>query len=257
MKLTIDTSALQQLASDLTGFSDRRLRAGLATALTRTARQIEDNWRGQLGGRFDRPTSLTVNAAVVQTASAEKLTAVVMLKDQARDRGLAPAEYLAPQEAGGARGIKKFERALQSQGSMPAGWRAVPAKYAQLDSYGNVSRSQIVQVLAQLGSAYSPGYQRVISKSAAKRTATALRRGREYVAIVKRAKVGALAPGVYQRSGKDLLPVFIYVSRVAYTKRLALMTEGLAVARSQIGAQVKLALDEQFARLVAKQGRAA
>ena len=256
MRLTIDTSQLQQLASDLAGFSDRRLRAGLATALTRTARLVDAEWTGQLSTKFDRPTPLTLKATVVQTAQADKLQAVVMLRDQSRDRGIAPAEYLAPQEEGGQRGLKKFERALQSQGSMPSGWRVVPGKYAQLDGFGNISRGQIVQVLAQLGSAYSPGYQRVISTSAAKRAASAVRRGREYVAIVKRAKVGSLAPGVYQRSGKALLPVFIYTPRATYTKRLSLMADGLRVAQAQIGPQIKMAIDQQFENLARKQGRA-
>lgn len=251
MKITMTVEGLDKVLLQLQGFSARRLNAAMATALTRTAAAIGGEWTGQMKERFDRPTPLTERAVRIGGARADSLEAVVQVKDLiSGSRGAPPSEYLAPQEHGGGRGLKRYEIALQRQGAMLSGQRIVPAAYAKLDAYGNVSRGQLVQVLNQLGTQLSPGYQRVISKSAEKRLAAAKRTGREYVAVV--VGKGRIKPGIYQRSPDGLKPVFWFVSSVQYRKRLSLMDTAAKSAPALLRSNVDLAIAEHMLRISAK-----
>lgn len=252
MKLRITVDGLQDARALISGFSERRMRAVVATAATRTVRAVEQAWQGQLQGRFDRPTPSTLRATAVSQATAANPQASVFIKDQPGAGGRAPQWWLAPEERGGQRGLKKFEAALIAQGSMQAGWRAVPGPAAQLDGYGNVTRGTIVQVIAQLGAQYSPGYQRVISPSAQRRVAKALKTGRKYLAI--KAQNGALRPGVYLREGRQLRPVFYFVRTVGYRPRLDLMAKAAAVAAAKFPSEFDRALSDAVAAVKAKRG---
>jgi len=254
MRFTIDTADVQRLAAGLAGFSDRRLAAALATGLTRTAVAIRQEWREQVATRFDRPERLTASSPVSTMATAQSLQATVRLADLSRGKAdIAPAEYIGAHEEGGTRALKKFERALQSKGAMPTGYKAVPGQYAELDGFGNVRRAQIVRVLAQIGDNFSPGYAQVIKRNAAARASAAKRWGRDYVAVPK--VRGKLVAGIYQRLGGDLLPVFFFVARVKYERRLTLMADARRLAATRLGTEVGRAVAESLQRLQARQWR--
>lgn len=251
MKLTFSIKGLDDVTKALTeGFSARRLTAAAATALTRTARAVADDWRHQLGASLDRPTRATLGAVRLTMATASNPVAEVSISRQGKRTD--PVEWIGPHELGVSRKLKKFEKALQSQGSMPRGTFAVPGPAAKLDTYGNVSRAQIVQVIAQLGAKFSPGYQRVISPSASKRAAKALAKGRGYIAITERN--GGLAPGVYTREGRQLRAVFYFVGRTSYSKRLNLVEQASRVAAERLQDEVARALTESAGRLAARGG---
>ena len=256
MVFSIRIEGIEAVRAKLGVFSDRRFNAALATAMTRTARAIDAEWSSQLEQRFERPTRQTVRASVVSRAQADRLQADVAIRDQvASSTGRAPVEWLATEERGGGRYIKRFEQALAAQGSLPAGWVTVPGPAAKLDAFGNVSRGQIVQVLAQLGAQLSPGYQRVISASAAKRAAKALATGRQYVAVLPLKSAGTKEgrrPGVYVRTKTAFEPVFLYVRRVSYRPRLSLMQRGKAIAEQQLGQEFLRAVQDSAARLAAR-----
>lgn len=252
MRVGIRVDGLEQARQAVAGFSERRMRAVLATAATRTARDIERAWQGQLQRNFDRPTPATAGAAVVAQATAQSLEAAVAVKDRV-GKGTPPVAWLGPEERGGQRGLKKFEQALISQGSMAAGWRAVPGPAAPLDGYGNVRRSTIVQVIAQLGAEYSPGYQRVISSAADRRARKALATGRKYIAI--REQSGAVRPGIYLRDGRRLRPVFFFVRAAGYRPRLSLLSQAEAIARARFPAQLERALGEAVSAVAARTKR--
>lgn len=248
MRLDVKIEGLDEVRQQLRGFSDRRFAAAVATGLTRAAGAVAADWRSQIAGKLDRPTPLTQKSVVVKRAEAADLEAVVLVRDQVRPGAVAPSEYLGTQEEGGTRGLRKFERALIAQGAMPAGHKVVPGEFAKRDASGNISRGQIVQVIAQLGAQYSPGYQRVISASAAKRAASALRRGRHYVAILVRDDKGH-APGVYEQGKYGLRPVFFYVRSVTYRRRLDLMGQARALGADEAQRQIDRAIGEHVARL--------
>jgi len=249
----IRVEGLDALKAQLQGFSDRRFRAAVATALTRTAGAVRQQWRQDLQADIDRPTPLTRNAAISMPANAGKLQAEVFLREQLAGGGVAPAEYIGTQERGGDRRLKRFEQALVASGAMPAGMRAVPGRGARLDSFGNVSRAQIVQVLNQLGAKLSVGYQQVISRSAAKRAASAARAGRQYVAIPQ--DRNGLPAGIYARTGRGLDAVFFYARNVRYPRRTRLLEAGQRVAGARLNAELQRAIGEHMARLAKRGGR--
>lgn len=253
MKITIDTREAEQMAKAISGFSDRRLQSAIAEALNVTAKAVMADWAGQITGSVDRPTALSRRSPVLmQRADVGRLSAVVALREQVTS-GQAPAEYLQPLEFGGGRGLKKWERALQSRSAMPSGHKAVPGKYARLDAYGNISRGQIVQILNQLGGTLSVGYQRVVSASAARRAQAAAAKGRTYVAVPK--AQGGLAAGIYERKGRALLPVVFYVPAVRYRKQLRLLQKAPTVAAKVAQRELLAAVDRRWRSLQARQAR--
>lgn len=254
MNITIDTREIEQLAKRVAGFSDRRFQSGLADALNKTARSVADEWAGQMRTKIDRPTSLTQRSVITTRADVGRLTAQISLRDAMPGPGLPPDVYLAPQEFGGDRRIKKFEQALQSRGAMPRGHKVVPGKYATLDGYGNISRGQIVAVLNQLGAELSVGYRKVISASAAKRATAAARSGRVYLPLLK--DRGKLAAGIYEKNQGRLLPVFFFVSRTRYGKRLALQEHGQVIVQRELAPQVMRAIERRLESLLRRQSGA-
>lgn len=246
LRVTID--GLQEARALLEGFSERRFRAAVATALTRTGRALRDEWRTELSGKVDRPTPLTRNAPTSTLATAASLATAVELRDTVAN-GQPPSEYLRPLEFGGARGIKKFEQALIAQGSMPAGHYAIPTDYARRDGYGNVARGQIVQILVQLaGGSVRAGYRRVISASAQRRAQAAVRAGREYVAVL--AHDGELYPGIYARvAGGGLRMVFSYERAARYRRQLTLIGRARERAQRTFAAELRTAVDQSLQRL--------
>lgn len=251
MKITFQIDGLIELRKAFEGFSERRMRSVAATAATVAVRDIERGWRDQLVERFDRPTKATREATFVATANPQTMEATVGIKDMAGARGRAPAEWLSTEEEGGSRYVKRFEMALQNKGAMLRGWSAVPSKFAKLDSFGNVSRGQIVQVIAQLGAQFSPGYQQVISRSATKRAQKALLSGNQFVAFPRKTRNG-LEAGVYQRRGDKLVPIFFFVPRVRYGKRISLIDFAKEQAPKLLGANVERAFSESLGRLWAR-----
>lgn len=249
----VGAAAWDELRRELDGFSARRMNAAVATALTRTARSVQTDWRAELQRGVDRPTPMTTAAPLVTQATATSLVAEVRMRDSVA-KGTPPSQYLQPLEYGGVRAHKKFELSLMAQGSMPRGSFAVPTEHAQRDSYGNVSRRQLVQILVQLaGGVVRDGYRRVISASAVKRAKAAIRAGKSYVAVLERQ--GKLQPGIYARQGNELRMVFAYERSVRYTRQLSLIERARRKGQEAFRAELSRAIEESAARLQARGGR--
>ncbi len=244
---------MKELREDLKDFSQRRMNAAVATALTRTAKTVSTQWQSQIDRRIDRPVARTMKAAGFTGANASKLESTVFLKD--RMDGTAPAEYLQPQEFGGDRLLKKFERALIASGAMPSGYMTVPGRHATLDGNGNVSRAQLIAVIRALGSQYSPGYQQVISKSTTKRLAAQARHGRQYIAVNPQdARTYKLSPGIYERMRDGhRMAIFLFKSSVHYRKHLSLVDRSaVEQIKTTLDAELQRAINESLARLSAR-----
>ena len=253
MQINIQITGLKELQAGLKDFSDRRMNAVLATALTRTAKTVSQRWQGVVDKTIDRPIARTLNAVGFTGANAGKLESAVFIKD--RMAGTAPSVYLAPHEVGGDRLLKKFERALVNSGAMPSGYFTVPGRHATLDSYGNVSRAQLVAVIRSLGAQYSPGYQRVISRDAKKLLAAQARHGRQYIAVTpQESKRSRVSPGIYERMADgSRRAIFLFKSGVVYKKRLKLVDrQSVQDIERTLQAEVSRAVNESLVRLAAK-----
>lgn len=236
-------------------FSQRRLSAALATGVTHTAQQVRDAWVDEMRAKLDRPTPYTLRSVFLSAATAQRPEAVVWLKDDRAGSGTPATKYLMPQIVGGAREQKRFERSLQAAGAMPTGWRAVPAAGAVLDGYGNISRGQINQILSQVGTELTAGYNRTVPKgkdadSRKKQIAAYRRAGAQYFALPRGR--GRLKPGIYAREfyGKNITPVVIFVPAVGYMPRLDFMGVGERVASANLGANINKAIEESYQKMM-------
>lgn len=102
---------------------------------------------------FDRPTPYTLNALRLEDAPLSgALAGAVMVKGKqdVMGAGVPAQSVLRAEILGGGRRWKRFELALMRAGILPRGWFAVPGKGARLDAWGNMSRGQVVQIMAYL-----------------------------------------------------------------------------------------------------------
>lgn len=254
MKLTAVATGLREVQAGLRGFSDRRLAATMATALTRTAVEVRKQVQQRLPSIFDRPTPYTINSLFVKPATAQRLEAEVFFKDEIGTSrlGTPATKYLLPEVRGGARRSKAFEKALRMAGYLPAGRFAVPGAGAKIDHYGNMDRGQIIQILSQLRITLTAGHTRNLGFGRKGIAAQRKAGGRFFVKRNKRGK----AEGVYQRefSGRNVTPVVVFVRAPSYRARFDFDGIASTIAQQQLPREVERALGEQVARLQARGG---
>lgn len=244
MRVTVDVSGVRELQRRLAGFSDRRMGAALATALTRTAHDIRVDVQREMEAVFDRPTPYTLRSVRVKAAKAQRPEAEVFISEAKAARDPSPAVVLRPQVEGGARGTKGLELALHAMRALPSGWRVVPGQGARLDAYGNVSRGLVQQIVAQLRQVYVP-----TGPINARRYAKALRKtGGRYFVVKPGEK---RQPGVYIADvvGRNVVPVFVFVSRANYRKRLDFYGVAQRRVAQSLGPQVRRAISDSLARM--------
>ncbi len=213
---------LWKLKPWLSGIQRRQIPYGTMLALNRTATRVQEAEVNEMRGVFDRPTPYTLSALRIRKATKANLTAYVEPKNMAT-KAISADKYLAPQILGGSRGQKRFERALIAVGAMPQGYVAVPGSGARFDAYGNMSRGQIVQILAYFRAFPEVGYRANMSAAGRGRLARGSRRNMGYSYFVA-GPGGSLPPGIWQRfafsEGHAIRPVLIFVKSTMYRKRL-------------------------------------
>ncbi|MFS2004624.1 hypothetical protein ACEN9F_13460 [Duganella sp. CT11-25] len=187
-------------------------------ALTRTAKRAADAEVKEMRDVFRNPTPYTLGGVYVLPATSNRLQAEVKLKDDAT-KAVPAARYLAAQVSGGQRQLKRFERALQSVGAMPNGFRAVPGQGAKLDGFGNMSRGQIVQILAFFRAFPEMGYKANMTDKGRARLARGSKRQQGFAYFV--GSPGDRLPlGIYQRTrfygGDAIKPVMLFVRSAVY-----------------------------------------
>jgi len=211
-------SAIAQVTADVDR-GKKQVQFATRVALTRVAKKAAGAEEREMRDTFDRPTPFTMSGLFVKPATATNLTAEVKLKDFAGKSSTPAAVYMAAQIKGGGRGMKRFERALASIGALPPGYRVVPGDGAKLDSYGNMDRGQIVQILSYFRAFPEAGYK-----------ANMTDKRRQSLARGSKAKQGVsyfvgrpgdrLPLGVYQRThfarGTAIKAVMIFVRSVTY-----------------------------------------
>ena len=94
--IDIRVTGLQDLQREFKDFSERRLRAAAATALTRTAVTMRRELLGQLSQAFDRPTPYTLRQLRYVGATAQRF-AVFGQRCERRDPGFLAALGVAVQ----------------------------------------------------------------------------------------------------------------------------------------------------------------
>lgn len=191
--------------------TERQMGFAIGKAMNDTAFQAREDWAKHVRLMVDRPKSITVRSGMVDRAKPYRLIATVYVRDEAT-KGTSPLTYLniIP---GGARGHKRFERALIRAGYMYQDEYAVPGSGARMDAYGNVSSGQITQILSAMQA--SPDAAQNIKRKARRGSKAA----RSY--FLQRTDRGRMKRGIWQRVGYGVRPVLLFTSqRPKYQRRL-------------------------------------
>lgn len=230
----------------------KQTKFALAVALTRTAQDVRDDVRKEMRRAFDRPTAFTLNSLYLTRATKNKLEAQVFFKDGFSSK----PHYLMPQIEGGSRPIKRFEELLKQRGVLRGNERAVPGQGARLDSHGNMSRGQIVQILSQLGAFNLAGASQNATsskRSRAKRAKVSYFYSRQSEARIGLGswkfgdKTQHLPTGIYAKTGRlSIKPVLVFVKGTKYRARLRFY----AVAKSTVARVFPGHFDREFATAV-------
>lgn len=231
------TAALSALAGKQFAFAK-------SLAVNRVAQHVKRGEQMEMVRVFDRPTPYVLNALQLTPGNKAKPEAKVWF----RAFGGMPAErYLGPQVFGGVRIHKRLEKHLHRAGLLPRGHFLVPARGAELDSYGNVKRSVYAKILAQLQAAHDP-HQRESAKSRRRQMRSM---GMRYVwlggASGGRGVSGAASAGVYATKGGGggvLVPIFRAVSSVKYRKRFAFFDVANRIAERTYSPELVRAVDD-------------
>jgi hypothetical protein len=248
--LTVNITGLDELRNTLNNLSDRRFAAAIATALTRTAVEVRKDLQQQMSSDLDRPTPYARAGLYAVMARADKLESAVRVRDdRSTSNGTPPAYFLGPEVRGGQRQAKGFEVALQSIGVLPKGWLAVPAQGAPLDSYGNVSRAYIRQMIRAVAAQGMQGPSN--RKGNTRRIASARSAGGLFFVVPVG---GRTQPGIYIRDliGRNITPVMIFVRSATYPKRFRFYEAAQESARRHIPEQITRSVREHIRKLEAK-----
>lgn len=284
MKFDTQVTGVKELQASLKDFSERRLNAAIATALTRTAVQVLDKTKSAMLTSLDRPTPYTVRQLKYVAATAAKPVAavgfgVVGIEDvhgnviRYQDLGASetPAgRYLHPQIHGGPRRNKPFENHLRNVGVLPSGWQAVPGARAKVDAYGNQSIGEIKQILSWFDAAEmtAGSTQNMREKGRKKRIkGTKKTAGFEYFVVPAGAsrtfvrangKTGShkMQPGIYRRTllamGSRIEPVIIFVRSTQYRPRFDFYGIAMRERDQLLPVELNRAIRESAERLAAK-----
>lgn len=217
----VDVRDAVRALADFTNAGSKQVNFATRVALTRTAQKAKEAEVKEMRDVFRNPTPYTLNSVYVKPATATRLEATVMLKDEAT-KAVPAAKFLRAQIDGGQRVQKRFERALQAVGAMPTGYRAVPGAGARLDAYGNMSSGQIVQILAFFRAFPEMGYKANMTDKGRARLARGSKR-QQGMAYFIGSPGDRLPFGIYQRTsfarGTSVRPVLLFVRSAVYQER--------------------------------------
>ncbi len=231
------THDMQALVEAFSRAPERLVRAQV-DSINDTAFQLRPDLQREMEDKFDRVTPYLVRSVWVNKATVDNPVAQVWPRYMG-GKGVDPAKILKTEATGGVRRSKRFEVALQRAGLLPPGMAAVPGDGidpAQIDAYGNVKGSFIVQLLAYLNAFSEQGYRANLTD---KRRKTLAKRGKsesghvringvEYFVSRGRGEFNGrqqhLAAGIWSRTGthgSNVKPVFLWTRRMpSYTKRI-------------------------------------
>lgn len=211
------SSGFGKIQKELKEFSNQ-LPFATSLAINRTAQKVKLAQEKEIKDVFDRPNHFTQNSLFIKPSNKTNLTALVKLKDQVF-KGNPASKYLATEITGGERRLKRYEVALRSAGILPDGYFTVPGQAANMDQYGNIQRSQIVQILAYFKANRDVGAtsnstdktRGKLAKSTNKRYGVSY-----FVGKVGEKKTFGIYQKVFSNFGAAIRPVLIFMQSARY-----------------------------------------
>jgi hypothetical protein len=229
--------------------SAKQIPFATALTLTRLAQISKQELQTEMRRVFERPTRFAINSIFIRPATKQRLVSEVWLKGEYP--GDPAQSFMRPQIFGGTRPQKKFERMLERARVLPPGWVTVPGKGAKIDSFGNQSPAEIVQILSAL-SAFPQGG---VGFSANRTDRSRGRRKGKLRDIFfsgpnlqqRAANGGRLPWGVWERKGRRVQALLFFVRKAQYRKRLAFFEVCQRVATRESERQFDIAMRRALA----------
>jgi len=207
-------------------------------ANTRTAQAIKKAQTAEIRKVFDAPTNYTLKAVEVRNATKSVPEARVKLIDY-YGKGNPQVDVLYHHVWGGKRVAKRFEKRLREKGLLSNGSYVVPAGGVRLNKNGNVTGGQITQILSVVGAHTEAGFTANTTTASRKRN-----KKLPNIFIVKENASSNLAPGIWKRRQRSIVPMFFFVNNVSYRRRFDFYGIAQAVAQQQYPAIYDQALKD-------------
>lgn len=197
----------------------RQLPYAVSRAINDCLTEIKSKEIEEMKRVFDRPTPYTLNSLYTKWSNKTNLTGIIGTKDTG-SRDTPAAKFLGPAIFAGERGSKRFENALRAVGVLPAGMFIQPGRGAKIDSYGNISRGQINQILSYFRAFREAGYKANITEQRRLRLKRGTKKTVGYEYFVGRPGGGTLPLGIWHRTRTGQLTlVFLFSNQPVYRKR--------------------------------------
>lgn len=240
MKGSIHARDLDDALASLQALGPGLAARALADALNHTANQARQALRVEMESVLDRPTPWTLNAIrILHAKPSGDPEAAVWVQDWAGGKNPFSAEdYLLPQVDGGERFTRRSEKYLRESGILPAGRFVVPGEGARLDTYGNIQKGHMMQILSGLKAMKLSG-----SDNAATDSKRSLRKGHALAFFLM--KRGKTPIGIAERRGKNLVMVLAFVRQPQYRARFKFHDVVRRVAEND--AQLEANIDKAIA----------
>lgn len=240
--VTAKIDGLDAVQARLRGLADNKIKVAARATLNDAAYLGKRATEKRIAEAFDRATPWITKSVRYVKAKGDKLESSIDFDYWGNKTGVTAGKVLSAEIYGGQRRHKRHEVALQRMGILPAGMFIVPGEAAQMDGYGNMSASQIRQILSWFSAAEmtAGSTQNMTEKTRNRLRKGSMRQGRvtngfEYFVVQPGAtrtwtrangKQGShkMQPGIYQRiflgQGTAIKPVMIFVKSPAYKQRL-------------------------------------
>ena len=240
--VTAKIDGLDAVQARLRGLADNKIKVAARATLNDAAYLGKRATEKRIAEAFDRATPWITKSVRYVKAKGDKLESSIDFDYWGNKTGVTAGKVLSAEIYGGQRRHKRHEVALQRLGILPSGMFIVPGEAAQMDGYGNMSASQIRQILSWFSAAEmtAGSTQNMTEKTRNRLRKGSMRQGRvtngfEYFVVQPGAtrtwtrangKQGShkMQPGIYQRiflgQGTAIKPVMIFVKSPAYKQRL-------------------------------------
>jgi hypothetical protein len=182
--ITVNVSTAN-VSKELNAIEREQLPFATALALTRTAQRVAQDLRDQIAQKLDRPTPYTLAGVFVSPAKKTDSSPIAVAGIKTNQ-----SQYLDPLFAGSGRDFKKFEIKLRSGTT-----QVVPSIYAKLNGFGNLNKGLLLSAIADAEGQQSKYF------------------------------IGSpqdLPRGLYERVGKAVKPLLIFIDEASYAKTLSL-----------------------------------
>jgi len=244
MKVSIQVTGLKEVQAHL-GAQAKQATYAASRALTSTAYAINERLRKDMASTFKGgATAYTLRAFSVTKADKATLTAAVALRTDTQGAALAYNKALGHLFTGGPRKYKKLEGWLRGRRLLPAGLTIAPGAGMPVDSYGNMRRAALTEMLGVIGAQLTnlQVYRRTGAGKAQKAVG--------YFVILPGSK-GGHHPGIYKRmqtgTSSAITPMVLYVNPANYRKFIDLDKLG----REVVAQKFQPAFDAELARALA------